>query len=356
MQDKLRVLLVSAHTTGSPGGIATWTNIYLQASSEVGIESTLVNTAQIGKRREKGNSKVRFTEEFTRTKNIFKELNNSLKHNEFDVAHVNSSCGPLGLIRDYLCVKRIKKKKIPIVTHFHCDIPFWIHNNLSRYFLKRIVLLSDKILVLCDHSKQYLIELLGAESEKVPNFVDEKLCLNTPREVNDTIHTLLFVGYVQPEKGVNEIYKLAENFKAKKFILAGEVRADVSTLDKPENVELIGRINKEDVLSLMDQADVFIFPTHSEGFSMSLSEAMSRGLPSITTDVGANADMIENKGGRILSVGDVKGMKDAIVEVEDAALRREMSAWCVKKVKENYTTPIVMNHFAKIYQSVMEKK
>lgn len=69
----------------------------------------------------------------------------------------------------------------------------------------------------------------------------------------------------------------------------------------------------------------------------------------IATDVGANADMIENKGGVIVPVGDVTAMEKAIVEMNDVGLRKNMSEWNIDKVEMNYTTRSVMKKFINEY-------
>ena len=100
----------------------------------------------------------------------------------------------------------------------------------------------------------------------------------------------------------------------------------------------------------MDEADIFIFPTHSEGFSMALAEAMSRGLPAVATDVGANKDMLEDNGGVVVNVRDIDAMEKAITSISDGRSRYEMSCWSLKKVRDLYETNEVMKLFTKIYK------
>lgn len=83
---------------------------------------------------------------------------------------------------------------------------------------------------------------------------------------------------------------------------------------------------------------------------MALAEAMSRGLPTVTTDVGANKDMIEYKGGVIVSVGDVDAMQNAINSIMEKNVREQMSKWSVQKVRDCYLTQTVMKSFAEIYK------
>ena len=116
----MKVLLVSPKMEKSNGGIATWTNIYLDSCSDAGIEPFVLNTEPIGKRASNGAAKRNLLDEIVRTRRIFKNLRSLLRESAYDVAHVNSSCGKFGLIRDYMVAKRIKKKQpnIKIVLHF----------------------------------------------------------------------------------------------------------------------------------------------------------------------------------------------------------------------------------------------
>lgn len=345
----MRVLLVSAKTNQSPGGIATWTERYMNVCVTKNISVDLVNTCQVGKRAKQGNARRNMFDEAIRTKNIFKTLKEKEKQGKYDVAHINSSCGKFGLIRDFLVIRSIKKNKIKTIVHFHCDIPFWIDNRISKNFLKKILGMADQVLVLCDNSQQYLEKNFGVNSIKVPNFVDEKICKKDSHIIRKNIKKVLFVGYVQPEKGIKELYEVAEKFQNVDFFLAGQVRDDVKQWKTEKNVHFLGCISQDEVIKQMDDSDLFLFPTHSEGFSMSLAESMARGLPIITTNVGANLDMLENKGGIVVEKGNVKAMIDAMDELADEKKRRYMSEWCKKKIISEYTTHRVMQLLYNIY-------
>ena len=153
----------------------------------------------------------------------------------------------------------------------------------------------------------------------------------------------------QPEKGAREIYDLAETFPEITFELIGEVRSDVKEWPKPSNVVLAGRKNRPEIMETLDTADIFVFPSHSEGFSIALLESKARGLPCVATAVGANLDMLENCGGVIVPVGDVPAMIAAIHQLQEPQVRQMASDWNVKKVREKYTTNAVLASLAAMY-------
>lgn len=346
----MRVLLISTKPQRLNGGIAVWTDKYISRCAEFGIDCTLVNTEVIGKRGQIGTAKRNFKDEFVRTKRIFKDLKAALKSQpKAEAAHLNTSCGTFGLIRDYLIASRIHKKGIQVVTHYHCDIPFWIHNGLSRWFLGKLASISAKNLVLCENSRKYLEEQFGIDSVKIPNFIEVDTVRSDEKKIRETIQKVFFVGRVEEAKGVAEIYELARRLPEITFELAGEVNEAVAQWEKPKNIELLGPMPHEQVLQCMDDADLFLLPSHSEGFSIALVESMARGLPAIATDVGAAADMLADGCGIVVPRGDVDAMEQAICQMKDADRRAAISQTAVAKTKATYTVEAVLTRIRQCY-------
>ena len=162
----MKVLLVSPQMEKSNGGIAVWTNTYLNGTENTEIKPVLVNTAAVGVRAQNGNAKRNFFDEFIRTKRIFSDLKKTLAKEHFDVAHICTSCGSFGLIRDCIIAKKIKKQSpnTRIILHYHCDIPYQVRRKITRAYLEKILKLSDKNFVLCENSSRYLKEMFSSES------------------------------------------------------------------------------------------------------------------------------------------------------------------------------------------------
>ncbi len=347
----VNLLLISPQSTQSQGGMTVWTDAFCKHCPENEVECDLVNIATIGSRAIKGNSKRNFFDEFVRTKRIFKNLKEKLSKKKYNATHINTSCGSFGLIRDYMTAKYIRKKQpdCKCVVHFHCDVESETKSKYKRHFLEKLLNITDIALVLNNESKSFLNQHYSVPVMAVPNFIDEALVRKDEKQISKKIEKAIFVGYVQPRKGTREIYDLAKKFPQIIFDLVGEVRADVKEWEIPDNVILHGPKGRNDIIKALDNADVFIFPTYSEGFSIALLESMARGLPIITTAVGANAEMLEGKGGIVVSVGDVAAMEKALEPLQDSEKRREMSLWNIQKVRSEYTAQGVMKRIAKLY-------
>lgn len=354
----MNLLIISPRQTNDgksapQGGIGTWTEIFLRSYDKVKHYIDFVDISPIGRRKIQVNSKRSALDEIIRTTHIFTTLNMKLKRQQFDVAHINSACGSFGIIRDYLCARKINRSKVKVVSHFHCDVEFQLaHNQLAKKYFHKLIKVSDEIIVLNENSQKYILDQCGRSSIKVANFVETSILIKDKHILRGAISKILFVGYVQREKGCLEIYGLAKRCPEIVFELAGLVHSDVVAWPKPENVLLLGAVQKEEVFKRMDDADIFIFPSYSEGFSIALVEAMARGLPAIVTPVGANIDMIEDQGGILVNVGDIDGMENAIFKMQNPEIRFKMSKWNIEKVKNNYTADQVIKHLFSIYEGI----
>jgi glycosyltransferase involved in cell wall biosynthesis len=116
--------------------------------------------------------------------------------------------------------------------------------------------------------------------------------------------SFIFVGWLVEEKGVKELLEAAKLLSGEKqFTLhlvgggALESFCNSYVLDNglQEFVKLHGWQNKNSVIKLLKQSDVFILPSKAEGFPNALLEALALAMPSIVSDVGAVSDSLINE-------------------------------------------------------------
>ncbi len=352
-----RILLISPLPPPA-GGDSTWAEKYLQYREAQGWESAVVNTSLLGKRAQTVSDKKNLLEEFKRCRGIWKHIREKLKTFQPCVVHMNMNCSPFGVLRDYISVRIIKKRKQKLVIHCHCNVRDQIGGSkIGVSVLKRILKMTDAVIVLNTQSREYVRAISGKEAVIVPNFIEGSF-VRDQKAISASVQTVLFTGHIRQTKGVSELLAVAKQHPDIAFLLAGTITTDY---DKDEllrdscgNVQLLGNVSPDEVRRLLDMADVFMFPSYTEGFSVSLLEAMARGVPIVTTAVGAGEEMLEHKGGVIVPPQDAQALSAALDSL-DQAKRADMSRWNLEKVSHSYTIDRVMCELNRIYEEVYVK-
>ncbi|MCX6351412.1 MAG: glycosyltransferase [Bacteroidetes bacterium] len=105
-----------------------------------------------------------------------------------------------------------------------------------------------------------------------------------------------------------------------------------------KNVIFHHKINHDQVIELMQKADIFCFPTRaSEGFPKVALEAMACGLPVVANPVSVLPQLLENGGGILLANDDKQTIADALKSIiENSELFKEMQLKAQQTV-ENFS-------------------
>jgi glycosyltransferase involved in cell wall biosynthesis len=350
----VKILLISPLPPPA-GGIASWTKRYLETQQAQANNVRIINTAVIGSRKNQFN-KMKIKDELIRTINIIKSLKSELTQNMPQIVHLNTPCSKLGLIRDYLCGKLVKKSGAKLLIHCRCDVAYMVKGIIAEMYYRRLVKLADEIVTLNASSRQYTLEKCGRDSTIIPNFLPDGVLeeINSRNERRTGFKNCLYVGHITKTKGCDLILEVAQLMPHITFTMVGFVSEEIKQLDKPDNLVFVGEVSKEQVVDCMNQADMFIFPTLSEGFPNVVMEAMACGLPIVATGVGAIPDMIEDKGGIIIEVGDINGFVTAIKHIQgNSELCDQMSTWNRTKVERRYTEQKVMDALFKKYSELL---
>ncbi len=215
---------------------------------------------------------------------------------------------------------------------------------------------------------QFAYEYLrrAGRTEKIvvlPNWIRDTKLLSSLRP-NSPIPLCLFIaGNEARHKGIEEIVEAMRLLDASGCPVRFHLVAMTPSLVNHVTAFHLNNINAVEgpaehgrVLELMCKADVFLLPSHGEGFPNSLLEAMAAGMASVVTPVGAVPEMIADGGALVVPVGDAEALCNAVERLAvDPELRLRLGAEAQRAVRARYTPSSALPALADAYRHVLEQ-
>ncbi|SFU41706.1 glycosyltransferase family 4 protein [Halomonas korlensis] len=106
---------------------------------------------------------------------------------------------------------------------------------------------------------------------------------------------------------------------------AAKLLAQTQRLGLDERLAWLGECDAKGLAQAYHRAELFVLPSHYEGYGMVVTEALARGLPVLTTTGGALGDTLPPHAGIAVPPGDTQALREALAAwLDDAALRRRL--------------------------------
>lgn len=157
---------------------------------------------------------------------------------------------------------------------------------------------------------------------------------------NDRIH-LLFVGRLEPEKGLEYLFNAVSQFNAQSQVpcsvtivgaaqKGSEAKGD-AIRERARELGLDSYITwkgyvayGEELIAIYREADIFVLPSLSEGIPKVLYEAMAAGVPIVCTRIGGMPDVIAHQeNGYLVTPGSAEEIHAAIKDIAGSPELRE---------------------------------
>ncbi len=172
---------------------------------------------------------------------------------------------------------------------------------------------------------------------------------------------ILSVGTIEPRKNFTALIKAFNAAKKRsadfnyKLVIAGRTgwKSEATYREREtspyrDDILFTGKVSDEDLLQIYNQAELFVFPSVFEGFGLPVLEAMSCGLPVISSDCSSLKEVIGDAGilappddieqiqEHILNIAENKNLKESLGEKSLIQARKFTWVKTAKKTLDVY--------------------
>jgi len=178
-----------------------------------------------------------------------------------------------------------------------------------------------------------------------------------------------FVGRLVAEKGILELLQaariVAQHIPALRLLIIGPIDEDKSDALRPVIAQDYGLSDlcifaglRQDMPELYSLMDVFVLPSHREGFPRSPMEASAMGVPCVVTNIrGCRETVEQGRNGILVPLGNFRSLADAIVELlTDRDKAKKMGEEGRRMARERFDEQIVFKKVKTEYTRLLHEK
>jgi glycosyltransferase involved in cell wall biosynthesis len=318
--------------------------------------------------------------------NIYREFSVDMyrylkKHaHEYDVIHMHG-IWHFGSLAPFL----IPNKAIKVIT-IHGLLDKWAvaHSKWKKdivtlLYQKRLLGKADLIQINNTDEEQDVIRYLGYRPKNmviVPNgmkldeysrsSLPEKGIFRRKNGIEPGQQLVLFMGRLNVKKGLDLLLpafqKVHQQLPNAILILAGpddgyqaETEDFIRKHQLGERIKLVGMLTDTIKKEALSDADLFVLPSYSEGFSIAVLEAMTSGVPALVSDRVGFGDYIARHQAAYLTPLTSDGVADGLLKIlQDDAYADDLAKRAHRMVAENFDIRVVANQLLEEYKKVQK--
>jgi glycosyltransferase involved in cell wall biosynthesis len=221
---------------------------------------------------------------------------------------------------------------------------------------------ADQITAVAPSMVRHFAEKYHRAITFIPNGVN----VRTPRPPGSALGALgltpgylLFASRLTPEKGCDELIEAFNQVRTtRRLVIAGEAQdpayfAKLQSMANPTKIKFVGHRKGEVLSELFSNAYLHVLPSHLEGWSLAISEALGYHVPTLASDIDQNRDVMGDSGFYFRS-GDVEDLRrelvrliarpEIVARMAASFASLEMASW--DEVAENYLRLYQKKHVA----------
>ena len=261
-------------------------------------------------------------------------------------------------------------KAIPIRQKYHIPIVAMEHWSQMAYIpipkstistAKRVYSSIDQLLTVSSALKDNILRQIGIDSTVVPNMVGQEFhYLPSEQSKKDSIQ-LITTGRLIPEKHFDMLIQAIANIPSLPLRLSiigngaekYKLQQLINKLQIGHKVRLLGHKSKQEIVTLLQQSDIFVLPSQSETFGVAYIEALACGLPIIATDCGGPRDIVTIENGLLIPTNNQTALEQAITRLSNNLNQYDRQA-IANDCQKRFASDNIAKHITQILEQIIK--
>lgn len=284
-----------------------------------------------------------------------------IKRNKYDYIFVTN----YAYLTEMFALLLLKVKKIPYIMEI--DGGILKNESFFKRTLKKFLIRGAQLYVSPSAETDNFLKNYGIVSEKISRYhfssiyeqdilsnvltIEEKEFIKQKNNIQGK-KIILGVGQFIPRKGFEDLIKISNKFdpEVSIYLIGGEPPEEYRKLIEKNNSKNVFFENFKSASKLREyyqSSDVFVLPTRHDVWGLVINEAMSQGLPVVTTkNCGAGLEMVTDKeNGYLVEKEDLNTLFNSINSIiNDDYLRYNMSRKSLKKIQKFTINQMARDH------------
>ena len=256
-----------------------------------------------------------------------------------------------------------QKYRIPIVAMEHWSQMAYTHiPNSTILTAKRVYSSIDQLITVSTSLKDNILRQIGFDSIVVPNMVGKEFHYLTSRKSEQNQLQLITTGRLIPEKHFDMLIQAVANISLPiKLNIIGngsewhKLQQLVHKLQIEDKVQLLGHKSKQEIVTLLQQSDIFVLPSQSETFGVAYIEALACGLPIIATDCGGPRDIVTQENGLLIPTNNQNALEQAIEQIGKNLKQYDRQS-IAKDCQNRFASDNIAKHIAQVLEQTIKVK
>ena len=222
--------------------------------------------------------------------------------------------------------------------------------------------LTDRLLAVSPSLQAQMKRHFGVESEVVYDMVSDAFLQPVIPKKNAKPFVWLAVGSLIQRKGYDVLIEaFAQLDNAERLIIIGSgpenqrLHTQAEQLGIADRVQFTGMLDKQAILSLMNESNAFVLPSRGETFGVAYIEAMAMGLPVIATPCGGPEHFVNSDNGLLVDMDNVEQLTEAMSQIE-ATIDKYQPETIRAYVQERFSAKAIAGQLIEIFEIVIKQK